>query len=335
MKFKYIFLSSAAILFCYFYYSPKIDDKLLKSHLLNNDAKPSQLSIMSYNIRSSNLDNDLQKWENRKPKLLSIIKKYNPDIISTQEGLRGQIFEIGEHLPQFKMFGFLNDPKPDFENLVIFYNDSKLKLIKGDYFWLSETPHVDFSKSWGAMFPRLATYAIFEIIATKTRFIVINCHFDHKSAEARKNSAFMLIRTLNKLIRNEFYQLPILLMGDFNEAPFTEGYNFFINEGFTSILDNCSHKFQVFKCSFHYYYGKIVENFFVRIGLFFGFKYHSGVFPKFDSYHIDWILGRNGNNSKIVNLLFHMPSDDIDSDGVYASDHFPLFGKIEIINQNI
>ena len=134
MKFKYIFLSSAAILFCYFYYSPKIDDKLLKSHLLNNDAKPSQLSIMSYNIRSSNLDNDLQKWENRKPKLLSIIKKYNPDIISTQEGLRGQIFEIGEHLPQFKMFGFLTDPKPDFENLVIFYNDSKLKLIKGDYF---------------------------------------------------------------------------------------------------------------------------------------------------------------------------------------------------------
>jgi len=334
MKFKYIFLSFLIPILCYWFFTnDRIDDELLQYYINQSDQTPSQIKIMSYNIRSSNLDSGLQSWNYRKNKLSSLIQKYNPDIICTQEGLRDQLFELGGFLPELKMFGFLKDQREDFENLVIFYNETKMNFIKGDYFWLSETPHIEFSKSWDAMFPRLATYAIFEIKATMNKVFIVNCHFDHKGAEARKNSAYSIVDTIKKLAPNEYNTLPIIIMGDFNEAPYTKGYYFFIDEGFLSILENCQQIFQVFKCSFHYYYGKIVENLLVRVGLFFGFKYHSGTFPKFDNYHIDWILTRSGDNTIVKHLVFHMPSDDNDSSGIYASDHFPLFGIVELQNQ--
>lgn len=334
MRYKLICISFIFPFLCYLCYPEyRIDHESLLAYIKKVEESNRKLKIMSYNIRSSNLDQGLQKWDNRKLKMYDIIKKYAPDLISTQEGLKAQLKEISENFPEMGSFGFLKDDKQDYENIVIFYNQTKLKFIKGDYFWLSETPMIPYSKSWDAMFARLATYAVFEIKGSDQRILVINTHFDHKGSDARKNSAKCLLNTIKSQIAEEYESLPLLLMGDFNEAPFSHADKYFLEEGFSNILDKCPHIFKVYKSSFHYYYGKLVDNIFVRIGLFFGFTYHSRTLPRFDCYHIDWILTRKGRNTSLKPMVFHMPDDDISSDGIYASDHFPLFGIVELTKE--
>lgn len=91
MKKKYLAFSLTFLLlgFGYYYMSAPltIDENLLKKLILQAQNSSNQLKIMSYNIRSSNLDSDLQKWDNRKAKVFNLINIYNPDIIATQEGL--------------------------------------------------------------------------------------------------------------------------------------------------------------------------------------------------------------------------------------------------------
>jgi endonuclease/exonuclease/phosphatase family metal-dependent hydrolase len=141
-----------------------------------------ELSVMTYNIRSENLDYGRHHWKNRLPLLVYKINEAKPDIIGTQEGLFNQLKDLETALPEYKTFGYLNiNDKEKHENLVIFYNKEKLEFLEGNYLWLSDTPNIELSNTWGGKFPRLLTYAIFKLKETGDEILVLNTHLDHRS----------------------------------------------------------------------------------------------------------------------------------------------------------
>lgn len=181
----------------------------------------SQIKVMSYNIRNSNAADGPNKWKYRKEHVSDLIKQIDPDVLGTQEVLLDQYTDLKKRLPSYSVFGVgRNNGKHAGEHSCIFYKTEKYKLLHGGNFWLSETPAKPGSKSWDAAITRICTWVQLEEKESKQSFFVFNTHFDHRGGLARKNSA----RLLTHFIDSVCGKSPVIVTGDFNFEPGSEGY---------------------------------------------------------------------------------------------------------------
>lgn len=181
---------------------------------------------MSYNIRNSNAADGPNKWKYRKEHVSDLIKQVDPDVLGTQEVLLDQYNDLKKRLPSYSVYGAgRNNGKHAGEHSCIFYKTEKYKLLHGGNFWLSETPTKPGSKSWDAAITRICTWVKLEHKESKQLFFVFNTHFDHRGVEARMNSAKLLIHFIDSLCG----QSPVIVTGDFNFEPESEGYNVITN----------------------------------------------------------------------------------------------------------
>lgn len=97
------------------------------------------------------------------------------------------------------------------EYTPILYNRNVWTLVNGTTKWLSEHPDVP-ERSWGAATKRVITFTTFQNVLSGNYINYINTHLDHKSIEAKKRSADLIIEWI-KSIPNEY---PTFLSGDFN-----------------------------------------------------------------------------------------------------------------------
>ncbi|WP_456379187.1 endonuclease/exonuclease/phosphatase family protein [Lutibacter sp.] len=171
--------------------------------------------IISYNIRYANTSDKENNWDNRKNKIVKLLKDYNPAIFGIQEGLKNQVNYINSSLTSYKYIGVGRDGTDKGEFSAIFYDTSKFNLKESGTFWLSETPDT-VSIGWDANLKRICTYGFFEIKTTKEKIAVFNTHFDHIGKTARENSATLILAKINQLNTNNY---PVILMGDFNVTP--------------------------------------------------------------------------------------------------------------------
>lgn len=173
------------------------------------------LKIISYNIR---YDNDWDKenaWQDRKYKIVDLLKKYNPAVFGIQEALENQVVFIDKSFSQFSYIGIGRDGGNKGEFSPIFYDNSKFKVLENGTFWLSKTPSKA-SKGWDAALNRICTYGLFENLKTNKKMWVFNTHFDHKGAKARKKSAVLILKKIQQLNTANY---PVILMGDLNTKP--------------------------------------------------------------------------------------------------------------------
>jgi endonuclease/exonuclease/phosphatase family metal-dependent hydrolase len=171
------------------------------------------LSFMSFNIRYDNPGDEENLWKDRKEKVADLILFHQPTVIGLQEALRHQVMEVDELLRNYRWVGVgRDDGKTKGEYVPIFYDQRRLKLMESGHFWLSETPAVPGSMSWGTACTRMVTYGSFEDLESELIFWFFNTHFDHVSAEARMNSARLLADRI-QLIAGES---PAIISGDFN-----------------------------------------------------------------------------------------------------------------------
>ena len=61
----------------------------------------------------------------RRDMQVDMIRKYNPDIIGTQEGLKEQIDYLAEQLPEYNVIGEGRQGGDDDEHMAIFYKRDK------------------------------------------------------------------------------------------------------------------------------------------------------------------------------------------------------------------
>lgn len=181
--------------------------------LFSSFLQAQDLKVMTYNIRYDNPGDGVNQWDKRKTKVFDVLEKYNPDIIGVQEALYHQLTDIADHLEEYEFFGAgRDDGKRKGEHSAVFIRKDRFKILEQKTFWLSETPEVPGSKNWDAAITRVATWGRLEDKKSKTVFLMINTHFDHRGKESRKESAELLKERAAALGDN----LPVIITGDFN-----------------------------------------------------------------------------------------------------------------------
>lgn len=178
------------------------------------------LRVMSFNVRYPAKDDGPNRWEFRRDLLVRTILQKNPDIIGSQELFYEQGQYIVENAPEYVWFGISRRGNQEDEHMGVFYKKDKFRLVDSGNFWLSETPEVPGSRSWGSSLPRMVTWGLFEIKASGHRFYFYNTHFQHtpQGAEARLHSAKLIAERISRLAK----AVPLILTGDFNTAPGSE-----------------------------------------------------------------------------------------------------------------
>uniref|UniRef100_A0A452Y9A0 Endonuclease/exonuclease/phosphatase domain-containing protein n=1 Tax=Aegilops tauschii subsp. strangulata TaxID=200361 RepID=A0A452Y9A0_AEGTS len=121
------------------------------------------ITVMTLNLHEGNQPSESpNSWEKRRDICVSVITSYSPTILCTQQGLRCQLDYLQQCLPGYEQFGISRKGSQDTtdEYCTIFYEKEKVELTEGGTFWLSESPSVPGSISWGATAPCIATWAI-------------------------------------------------------------------------------------------------------------------------------------------------------------------------------
>jgi endonuclease/exonuclease/phosphatase family metal-dependent hydrolase len=249
---------------------------------------------MTFNLRFATPADGPNEWQWRKDLVAEVILNHAPDLLGTQEGTVPQLEYLAGHLPGYLPLTRHRDVDPTCQYPTIFYRAGAFKVRESGEFWLSETPEVHRSLSWGSAFPRMVTYGLLEEEVRRMPFYFLNTHLDHISPEARFQGA--------RLIRERFFSLgrPMILAGDFNEPPESPVYHLLLGEG--SPLQDTWRAFN-------------------PPGAEASTQHHFDGRPR--GARIDWIL---------VSPPFRVKQAAIVTDnreGRYPSDHFPYEAEVE------
>lgn len=176
-------------------------------------AAEGDLTVMTYNIRFAS-PKPPNAWPDRKGALIEVIRNYMPDVLGTQECTFGQAKDIQDGLAEYRWIGLGRDGGSRGEFMAVFYQHEKLEPLEFDHYWLSDTPDVIGSSTWGNTNRRMVTWVRFRDRKAGNQFYFINTHFDHQIQPAREKSAQLILQRIKALDKD----VPIILVGDFNSV---------------------------------------------------------------------------------------------------------------------
>ena len=183
-------------------------------------AGPMVARVMSFNIRYNNPQDGPNAWPHRRDHVAAIVRSQDVDIAGLQEALRDQIADLQERLPEYQWYGVgRDDGQQQGEFVPIFYRADRWTVRAQGNFWLSQQPDQPGRRDWGAACARMVTWLELEHKPSGKRLVVLNTHFDHQSAEARREGAGLLLRRLG-----DYSQSPVVVTGDLNCDPSSEPY---------------------------------------------------------------------------------------------------------------
>jgi endonuclease/exonuclease/phosphatase family metal-dependent hydrolase len=178
-------------------------------------AQGEPLRVMSFNIRYGTARDGDDAWPLRRERTVTVIRDAAPDILSVQEALRFQLDELGAAFPAYREIGVgRDDGRTAGEYAAILYRADRLSADSSGTFWLSDTPEVPGSMSWGNRITRIATWALLRDRTTGARFAVVNVHLDHESQPSRERGAALVLARMGRHAAG----LPVVFTGDFNSG---------------------------------------------------------------------------------------------------------------------
>lgn len=173
------------------------------------------LRVMTFNIRYGTAADGDDSWPNRRGLAIRVIRDFGPVVLGLQEALRFQLDELGRELPIYGEVGVGRDDGAQAgEYAAILYDRRRLDLLGDGHFWLSDSPELPGSMTWGNRYPRIVTWARFRDRVAGTTFLAVDTHWDHESQEAREKSARLMRHRLLPTYGNDGE--PLLVMGDLN-----------------------------------------------------------------------------------------------------------------------
>ncbi|MFI9047351.1 endonuclease/exonuclease/phosphatase family protein [Streptomyces sp. NPDC053427] len=169
---------------------------------------------MTFNLRYAS-DTRPHSWAERRPVMRSLLRREAPQLLGTQEGLYGQLRDIAEDLgPRYDWVGTGRGGGSRDEFAAIFYEARRLEPVEYDHFWLSDTPYVIGSATWGNTVIRMVTWVRFRDVREGGEFYAWNTHLDHAHQYSRERSAALIVERLRALDP----AVPRIVTGDFNVA---------------------------------------------------------------------------------------------------------------------
>jgi endonuclease/exonuclease/phosphatase family metal-dependent hydrolase len=180
------------------------------------------LKVMSFNIRYANENDGANAWSKRRDVTVAMLARAAPDLFGTQELLKVQGDYLVEKLKGYAWFGVDRRGGHADEHMGIFYRTDRLKLIESGNFWLSDTPEVVGSLTWGHPLPRMATWGLFETAKGGRRFYAFNTHLPYRAEDedARTRGAALILDRIKAMAGDT----PVVLTGDFNTIPGSAAY---------------------------------------------------------------------------------------------------------------
>ena len=173
-------------------------------------------NLVSYNIRfAAKTDLGTRAWDARKEQVATYLSESKCDIFGLQEVLQHQLLHVQKALPEYRYIGVgREDGKTKGEYCPLFYDLAKWTADTDEQgtFWLSETPDIPGSTSWGNEIPRVCSWA--RLVNKEGKGIyVYNNHFDHQSQNSREKSAVLMLK---KIKERKHLKEPVVVMGDLN-----------------------------------------------------------------------------------------------------------------------
>lgn len=171
------------------------------------------LRIISYNIRYNNPNDGDNAWPYRQERVAALLQRHQPDLLGLQEVLHEQLTDLAAALPEFAWIGVGRDDGAEAgEYAPIFYRRDRFSVQAQGNFWLSETPDVVCSIGWDAACVRVATWAQLRDKETKSQFLFLNTHLDHRGMTAQVEG----VKLLHHFLYENFSNMIALVTGDFN-----------------------------------------------------------------------------------------------------------------------
>ena len=194
-----------------------------------------ELNVMTFNIRYDNRGDGLNNWRFRAAHVAGMFEHHDVAVAGLQEVLHRQLNELKKRLPNYQFVGVgREDGKQKGEYAPVCFRKDLLVLERSDTIWLSTTPGKPGSKSWDSSLPRIATLAWLKEKKGSQKWLIVNTHFDHRGAVARRESAALIARHVNRV--SHLDQLPVVVMGDLNCLPDSEPYRNFLRGEFKDAL---------------------------------------------------------------------------------------------------
>jgi endonuclease/exonuclease/phosphatase family metal-dependent hydrolase len=170
------------------------------------------LHVMSFNLRFASVT-EPNSWARRRPVMAELLGREQPTVLATQEGVYHQLRDIAHDLPEpYDWIGVGREGGSRGEFMAVFYDTRRLEPLEYDHFWLSDTPALVGSTTWGNRIPRMATWVRFIDRRTGAEFVVVNTHLDAESENARVRGTQLIRERIAAMDRD----VPVLLAGDFN-----------------------------------------------------------------------------------------------------------------------
>ncbi|REK86983.1 endonuclease [Streptomyces inhibens] len=252
---------------------------------------------MTFNLRYAS-DTRPNSWAERRPGMRALLRREAPQLLGTQEGLYGQVRDIAEDLgSHYDWVGTGRGGGSKDEFATVFYDVRRLAPVEYDHFWLSDTPYLIGSATWGNTVIRMVTWVRFRDVRTGGEFYALNTHLDHANQYSRERSAALITERLRGLDP----ALPRIVTGDFNVAAHK-------NPVYEAMLDG----------------GSLVDSWDTadeRSAQYATFHGYRPLVP--DGDRIDWILTSPGVRTRRATI------NTYSAHGQFPSDHLPVQALVE------
>jgi endonuclease/exonuclease/phosphatase family metal-dependent hydrolase len=272
------------------------------------------LVVMSFNIRYGAANDGENNWDKRKDFACDVVRRQAPDLVGLQEALRSQIDDLRAALPEYGEIGVAReDGKTKGEYSAILYRQDRFTVDESGTFWLSDTPEVPGSITWGNACTRVCTWARFLPKSSGKPFYMVNTHLDHISQLSREKGIALIMSRLSSRKHAD----AVVLTGDFNSGENNAVVRYLKGERRLEIVNNGASQNPL----------PLVDTFRLLhkdasdVGTAHGFK-----------------GGRAGNK---IDYIFVSPGTEVlqaeilhdNQDNRYPSDHFPITAAIRFANR--
>lgn len=258
---------------------------------------PLRLRVMTFNLRFAS-NQEPHAWPDRRPVMAHLIEREAPDVLGTQEGLYGQLRDLAADLPTYDWIGLGREGGSRGEFMAIFYRRDRFEPVAFDHFWLSDTPDVIGSATWGNHYRRMVTWVRLRERATGREFYYWNTHLDNEVEVARQKAAQLIRERLATMDAS----VPLILGGDFNcAAGASRAYEILTRDaGLTDSWTAADQRVNDGLNTFHNYETPV----------------HAGE-------RIDWILARDPRRVTHAEIVTYQEN------GQSPSDHFPVVADVD------
>ncbi len=187
------------------------------------------IKVMSFNIRYGLADDGENHWNHRKLLALARIRAFGPDLLGLQECRDdSQADFVRANLPDYHFFGIHREGPGDtaLEMAPLLFRRSAFGLLDTGCFWLSETPEIPGSMSWGSAYPRTVSWARLACLPTGAVLTYVNIHFDFEPRAIDEDA-----RCLRQWLDGIGRQTPLIMTGDFNADKDSAAYHLLTGDG--------------------------------------------------------------------------------------------------------